>query len=129
MESYRVTPDNFASKVKKLIEEYGDDVFDAAEDAAKVAARATVKDLKATKHVRPGGGRYARGWTSKWEAKGTVNFAVYVYNRDVPGLPHLLNNTHAVGRHRGGVYHGDGHIDTAERHGIDIFLKGVETRL
>lgn len=127
MSQIRISPDSFKKELSKLLDEYGDEVYKVSESAATVAARATVQELKATSHVRTG--RYARGWTSKTENRGTVKSSRIVYNRDVPQVAHLLNNSHKTGRYKRGNYKGDGHIDTAEVNGNRIFLREVESKL
>ena len=124
---YKVTPDTMDSVMRQLLNEYAEDAFKVSQKAAQKAARQTRSVVKATRHVRSG--KYARGWTTKYEAKGTANFSATVHNRLVPGLPHLLNDSHPVGRYRGGRYSGDGEVDNAERIGVDIFMSEVEKAL
>lgn len=125
---YKVTPDNMDGVMRQLLNEYAEDAFKVSQKAAQKAARQSRSILKATKHARPGG-RYARGWTTTYEAKGTTNFSAKVHNKLVPGLPHLLNDSHVVGRYRGGHYEGDGEVDNAERIGVGIFMSEVEKAL
>ncbi len=125
----KVTPETLDATMKRLLDEYAEKAFEISEKAVKRAARESRKIVKATKHVRPGGGKYARGWAVRYENKGTTQFGAKVYNRLVPGLPHLLNDSHAVGRYRGGHYEGDGEVDNAERIGVDIFMSEVEKAL
>ena len=130
-ETKRVTPENFAEAFQDLLRDYGDDVFKASENAAKVSARAAVKQLKATSKVKrgPSGGKYARGWSQRTKARNTAEFRVEVYNRNSPGLTHLLNDSHVTGRYRGGHYTGDNTVTNAERAAKMAFLRGVETAL
>lgn len=121
------TPDNMDSVMKRLLNEYAEDAFKVSQKAAMKAARQTRSVVKATRHVRTG--KYARGWTTQYENKGTTNFTAKVHNKVVPGLPHLLNDSHPVGRYRGGRYSGDGEVDNAERIGVDIFMSEVEKAL
>ena len=121
------TPDNMDSVMKRLLNEYAEDAFKVSQKAAMKAARQTRSVVKATRHVRTG--KYARGWTTQYENKGTTNFTAKVHNKVVPGLPHLLNDSHAVGRYRGGHYSGDGEVDNAERVGVEIFMSEVEKAL
>ena len=121
------TPDNMDSVMKRLLNEYAEDAFKVSQKAAMKAARQTRSVVKATRHVRTG--KYARGWTTQYENKGTTNFTAKVHNKVVPGLPHLLNDSHAVGRYRGGHYSGDGEGDNAERIGVEIFMSEVEKAL
>lgn len=121
------TPDNMDSVMKRLLNEYAEDAFKVSQKAAMKAARQTRSVVKATRHVRTG--KYARGWTTQYENKGTTNFTAKVHNKVVPGLPHLLNDSHVVGRYRGGHYSGDGEVDNAERVGVEIFMSEVEKAL
>ena len=121
------TPDNMDSVMRQLLNEYAEDAFKVSQKAAMKAARQTRSVVKATRHVRTG--KYARGWTTQYENKGTTNFTAKVHNKVVPGLPHLLNDSHAVGRYRGGHYSGDGEVDNAERVGVEIFMSEVEKAL
>ena len=123
-----VTPENMDAVMKRLLDEYAQDAFKISQKAAQKAARQTRSVLKATKHARPGG-KYARGWTTNYENKGTTQFSAKVHNKLVPGLPHLLNDSHAVGRYRGGHYEGDGEVNNAERIGVEIFMSEVEKAL
>lgn len=124
---YKVTPDTMDSVMRQLLNEYAEDAFKVSQKAAMKAARQTRSVVKATRHVRTG--KYARGWTTQYENKGTTNFTAKVHNKVVPGLPHLLNDSHAVGRYRGGHYSGDGEVDNAERVGVEIFMSEVEKAL
>lgn len=121
------TPDNMDSVMKRLLNEYAEDAFKVSQKAAMKAARQTRSVVKATRHVRTG--KYARGWTTQYENKGTTNFTAKVHNKLVPGLPHLLNDSHSVGRYRGGHYEGDGEVDNAEQTGVEIFMSEVEKAL
>lgn len=125
--SFTVTPDNLGETMEKILSEYGKDAYKMTEKAARKAARASRSLLKATKHVKSGA--YARGWSTKYENKGTTHFEAVVYNRTKPGLPHLLNDSHPVGRYRKGFYKGDGEVDRAEEAGKAIFIAEVQKLL
>lgn len=127
-DNYTCKLDDFAAVMDRLLDEYKQDAFKISEKSAMKAARQSRGILKATKHARPGG-KYARGWSVKYEEKGTTRFSATVHNRLVPGLPHLLNYSHSVGRYRGGHYSGDGEVDNAERVGVEIFMSEVEKAL
>lgn len=127
MDEIKIRVDRFQDAMAKLINEYKDDALDIASEAARKAGRETVKELKATTHVKTG--NYASGWTGKTEGRHTQNFAVVVYNRNAPGLPHLLNNDHAAGRNGMGIYHGDNHITRAELNGNELYYNEVVKKL
>ena len=122
-----IQPSQLGDAFERLLNEYKEKAYEIAEDAAKKAARGAVKELKATNHVITG--KYARGWTTKQENRGKINFTITVYNRAVPGLPHLLNDSHPTGRHRGGRYTGDGHVDTAAENANAAYYDEVIKKL
>lgn len=90
-------------------------------EAVKKVARAGAKALRAeSKRVFPNGtGRYAKGWTSTVDTKKRSAQGI-IYNKDVPGLPHLLEHGHA--NRGGGRTPGRVHIKTIE----DQVAKGFE---
>ena len=59
-----------------------------------------------------GTGKYAEGWTSRFE---TERFSAQgiIYNKDVPGLPHLLEHGHA--KRGGGRVPGREHVAPVEQ--------------
>jgi hypothetical protein len=120
-----VTPENFANVLETLLDQYGNKAFEISESAASKAARTARSMLKATKHVRTG--NYARCWSVKYEHRRTTSFEAVVYNRTAPGLPHLLEHSHQVGRN--GHYEGDGEIAAIEQVGRGIFLSEVQKKL
>lgn len=97
-----------------------DNVIDEA--AAKVSKEA-VKTLKATSPKREGGGRYAKGWTTKKVGKQTV-----IHNKTDYQLTHLLENGHDVVSHGKKVGHFDGitHIAPVEKEVIEKMTEEVE---
>lgn len=91
----RKTPlDKFSDEIASILEGYSDEVMGSLEDAVKEVTKAGAKALRAeSKRTFGGTGRYAKGWTSTVEtgrrsAQGTI------YNKDLPGLPHLLEYGH-----------------------------------
>lgn len=68
-------------------------------------------------------GRYIQGWASRREQRGN-SWVGYVYNKDVPGLAHLLEKGHAkVG---GGRVSGREHIAPAAKDTFEEFEKQIE---
>lgn len=91
----RKTPlDKFSDEIADILEGYSDEVMGSLEEAVKEVTKAGAKALRAeSKRTFGGTGRYAKGWTStvetgKRSAQGTI------YNKDLPGLPHLLEYGH-----------------------------------
>lgn len=91
----RKTPiDKFSAEIASILDWYSEEVYGSLEEAVKEVTKAGAKALRAeSKRTFGGTGRYAKGWTStvetgKRSAQGTI------YNKDLPGLPHLLEYGH-----------------------------------
>lgn len=96
-----VTPEQFSKTLRKMLKQYGDEVFDISETDAKTAARQTVKELKSTSAVGATGS-YARGWSHKALKRGVMSYTEIIYNRTDYQLTHLLEYSHPTGY--GGQY-------------------------
>ena len=114
------------AQMKELLDTFDHHVQEVVEDAAKESAKECVQKLKATSPKRPGGGEYARSWTSKKLAKGWV-----VYNKEYQ-LTHLLENGHVIRNAKGtyGRAPAHKHIKPVEEWAIDELprriLEGIE---
>lgn len=86
-----------AVQLEDLLNEYNQTVQDATDKSIKAAARESVQKLKNTSPKRPGGGEYAKSWTTKKTSNGVV-----VYNKRYQ-LTHLLENGHVI-RNKKGTY-------------------------
>lgn len=97
-------------------------------EAVKKVTRAGAKALRAeSKRVFPNGtGRYAKGWTSTLDTKKRSAQGI-IYNKDVPGLPHLLEHGHA--NRGGGRTPGRVHIKTIEDEVVNGFEQEVRREL
>lgn len=106
----RVTADNFAAACQKILEEYQDDLV---KDTGRLVKRLAQKGAQAVKSASGqfgGSGKYASGWTSQYEETRLSKTAT-IYNK-TPGLPHLLENGHAL--RNGGRAPGRTHIAPVE---------------
>lgn len=103
----------------------------AAEAAAKEAAELTAKTLTATSPKKAKrGGKYARGWKVKKQARGTL-VSYVVYNGRYPGLTHLLENGHVTKNQYGtwGRVRAIKHIAPAADAGIQRFELSFRARM
>lgn len=98
----KITPEQLAGEIQKLLDEYGDQVVDGLTRAGRKTTRETAKAVSASARPRIHGrtGRYAASWTSKF-TPSRVGFEGVVYSKE-PGLPHLLEHGHAI-TYLGGV--------------------------
>lgn len=89
-----VKPDKLAAEIHSILAEYGADIDNEMEGAVKRVAKAGVAALRrAAKRLFGGSGKYAKGWASTVETRGHSTQGI-IYNKDLPGLPHLLEHGH-----------------------------------
>lgn len=122
----RVTPDQFQAAIMGILQDYEDDVARYTQEAVKQVVKKGAQQVKAASGIFGGSGRYSRGWTSQVE-DGRLSSQGAVYNRDVPGLPHLLEHGHA--KRGGGRTSGREHIAPVEQEMIEAFEKALEAKL
>lgn len=118
--------DKFAATLQKLLNEYQEDVTKDIKGLAKKFAQKGAKEVKSASGQFGGSGKYANGWTSKYE-EGRVSAQGIIFNKDVPGLPHLLENGHA--KRGGGRVAGRSHIAPVEQKLVEEFTKAVENTI
>ena len=88
--------DRLGAAIHDILAEYGDDVQENLSDAAKRVTKKGAQAVKSAARSTFGGtGEYAAGWTSRTET-GRFSAQGVIYNKDVPGLPHLLENGHVI---------------------------------
>lgn len=121
--SITIKPEQLQSTVQGMLSEIPQQVDNVIDEAAAKVAKEAVQTLKATSPKRPGGGRYAKGWSVKKVGNQTV-----VHNRTDYQLTHLLENGHDVISHGRKVGHFDGitHIAPVEKEVIDKMTEEVE---
>lgn len=123
----KVSADRFAEEVAKICRQYGENVQESVGDVSKALAKKGAKEVKArAKSMFGGSGRYANGWTSRFET-GRYSAQGTIYNADVPGLPHLLENGHA--KRGGGRVPGRAHIKPVEEEIVKQFENEVKSKL
>lgn len=123
----KIPVDRLAAEINKILTEYGEEVQENVDDAArrvtKAGAKAVRGNAQSTFRVGNGEKNYAKGWTSKFET-GRLSAQGIIYNKDLPGLPHLLEHGHA--NRNGGRTPGRAHIAPVEQKIIEDFEKAVK---
>ena len=120
----KIPVDRLAAEIEKILTEYGDEVQENVDDAARSVTKAGVKAVRANANSTfDGTGKYAKGWKSKFET-GRLSSQGIIYNGDLPGLPHLLENGHA--KRGGGRVPGKTHIAPVEQELIKQFEEQIE---
>lgn len=79
--------------IKKILNEYSDDIQEAISADAQALAKEAAAELKHTSPKRTG--NYAKGWRVK-TTKGVGFIECEVYNANAPGLTHLLEKPHLL---------------------------------
>lgn len=94
--------ESLSVQLKKLLDDYSEEVQEVANDTFKKTARESVAKLKNTSPKgSPRRRHYAEGWTAKTE-KGTGNIpTLIVYNRTNWQLTHLLEDGHIIRNKKG----------------------------
>ena len=123
----KVTPDKFSAEISKVLAKYGGDVKENLDEVTKRMAKKGAKEIAAkSRSVIGGSGRYANGWTTKFE-KSRYSAQGVIYNGTVPGLPHLLEKGHA--KRGGGRAPGRAHIAPVEEELVRTFENEVKAKL
>lgn len=110
---------DLAAEIGKILAEYGDQIADDIIDATKEVTKKAAKVVKQeAQNNFNGTGAYAKGWSSQVET-GRYSAQGVIYNKDLPGLPHLLEYGHA--KRGGGRVAGKIHIQPIEQEVIKSF--------
>lgn len=104
--------DSIEAQMSELLDQYSREVQDVVDESTKTSAKEAAKKLRQSSPTGPNG--YAKGWTSKKIDGGHVT-----YNKDKPGLTHLLENSHII-RNKSGSYG-----RTSPGHGQVVHIKPV----
>lgn len=114
--------DGLSAEIEKILDDYKDQINDGVQDAVEAATKAGAKAVKQEAQSKFKGTKYASGWTSKVE-KDRLGAHGVIYNKSVPGLPHLLEHGHA--NRGGGRTPGRVHIKPVE----DMITKEFEQKV
>lgn len=121
-----ITPDQFAAQIRGILAEYEGDVQAHVEEVTQKVAKEAAKAVKSAARSAVNGKKYASGWTSQVEV-GRLSTQGVVYNKKLPGLPHLLEHGHA--NRNGGRTPGREHIKPEEEQIIKEFESEVRNGL
>lgn len=121
----RVTIDNLAAEIKKIVTEYCNEVADGVDIATKKTAQLGARAMNASTAANVGGKRYKHSWTQQTKKRRLGSSAV-IYSR-IPGLPHLLEHGHA--KRGGGRTNGYVHIAPVEQQIIETFEREVNSSI
>ena len=119
--------DKLADAIRTALKEYEIGVAGEIDRLGLRFAKEGAKTLKAqSKSMFGGSGKYASGWTYQ-SVHDRLSSQGVIYNKKVPGLPHLLENGHA--NRGGGRTPGLAHIAPVEEKLVEEFQKAVEQAL
>lgn len=121
--------DSLQEKVMGILDEYAENISEGVAEATKAISKTGVKEMQSASKTTFGGtGRYAKGWKSQVET-GRLSSQGIIYNEDLPGLPHLLENGH-VSRNGTGRTFGDvkgrEHIAPVEEKVVEMYQKTIQ---
>lgn len=122
-----IPADRLAAEVEKILSEYGENVQQNLGEIVKAVSKKGAQTMRsASRGAFGGSGKYAKGWTSQ-AVTGRLSAQGTIYNGDLPGLPHLLENGHA--NRGGGRTPGRAHIKPVEEKIIKEFEEKVKSKL
>lgn len=120
--SITIKSEQLRDAVMEALSDYRDEVNEGVRKAIQKQANEDVRELKATSPKKTG--KYAAGWAKKVVKNNVSAYDVVVYNKEKPGLTHLLENGHA--KVNGGFVPGIQHIKPVEEESNNKLLEKVE---
>ena len=118
--SKKISVDQLASEIHKILDEYGEDVgIGVTRQAVEVAAKGA-EAINSSASGKFGGKKYRRSWYTKTQQLSRVHADVVICSRQYR-VAHLLEKSHPVGN-RGGSFSGRPHIKPVE----EIIIKEYE---
>lgn len=121
----QIKPEGLADAIQQLFDEFGAEVDFALEQAIKETAEEDSHELESAGSFN-GGAEYKAGWDYQQQGSGE-KLKYVVYNKDVPGLAHLLEFGHA--KQNGGRTREFPHIAPVNERTGDKVVKKLESLL
>ena len=94
MDSVKVTADTLGATIAESLQEFSDEKMKEIKEILSEKAKELAENIKKDSPKRPGGGRYAKGWTATKEHEDNLNISYVVHNKTDWQLTHLLENGH-----------------------------------
>lgn len=113
---------NLTAQMKKILENYTDEVMHAVADALEETAKESAEELHSAGGFKDRTGRYRKGWTSTVEEHRTFMSAT-VHNRTSYQLTHLLEFGHA--KSNGGRTKAFTHIATVNAQAEETAIRKI----
>ena len=123
-------PNELASELAAVLQEYSEEVAQAVKEECLQVAKETAAELRTTSPKRSG--KYAKGWKTRVAYERGGDIRVQVYNGPKPQLAHLLEFGHVTRNGTGREYKrtpAHPHIKAAEDNAAKKLTNGVKTRL
>ena len=134
MGTRRVKIDDLGKAISDILDQYGEDIQNATQEAVLKVAKIAQQETKAGSPVRKVDtkkrkkGRYRRGWAVKKDVVNRFRTDAIIHNRTDYQLTHLLEKGHIL--KRGGRTLGrispQVHIEPAEQHAIKNLEEAIE---
>lgn len=123
----KITPENLSAEIEKIVNDYQDGAIESMGKVTEKIAKAGAKALQSASGVFGGTGKYAKGWTAQKETVARYAVAWTIWNKNLPGFPHLLEYGHA--KRNGGRVPGKTHIAPVADDLVEQYLKTMEGEL
>lgn len=114
--------DDLDKRIKKILEDYGEDIAADMEKIAEKLAKAGAKQINSNAAGMFKGYKYAKSW-GVTEEKSRLGNTLTIHS-GMPGLPHLLENGHAS-RKGGRFVPGRPHIAAVEEELVKKYQEEV----
>ena len=131
----KVTINNLQEEIDKILEDYGDEIYNNIDAITKQIGKKGVQAVKNSSKSTFNGKTYASGWTSTAN-KQRLYTSVVIYNKKQAGMAHLLEHGHVSSNGTGRNYHTDkapvkgrAHIEPVEEKLIAEYEREVVAKL